>query len=319
MNGAFTELLINGEAAAYKAADCHTMITEVFYIGKPSTGDIGMEIKLNVRNGWVILPASLKSPDGRPRFHLTFPSGFTTDAGANYLVSNEVKHGYELPTRNFLEKVLRRGDLFVDVGAHWGFFTLQAATHPVGDVKVIAFEPDPTNASILHRNASNHGLTNKIVVICAACGDVVDIAPLVTNSTMMHSIRGIGLKPPFARGPSKWVPIVTLDHALSKFPELTNTRIILKVDAEGFEPQVIDGAQSMLQDGKVAVVIWECGHAFANGPERQAMQRMVDTFSNLGFRHLRPPSQETDGPLAPFDVNQSYLGNVISCRGDLAI
>jgi FkbM family methyltransferase len=311
--------LINTHAGAYKAADCRPIIAEVLYIGKPSTGDIGMEIKLNVKNGWVVLPASLKSPDGQPRFHLTFPSEFTTDAGANYLVSNEVKHGYELPTRNFLEKLLRPGDLFVDVGAHWGFFTLQAATHPAGGVRVIAFEPDPTNASILYRNASNHRLTNKIAVICAACGDVVEIAPLVTNSTMMHSIRGIGLKPPFARGPSKWVPIVTLDHALSKFPELTNTRIILKVDAEGFEPQVIDGAQSILHGGKVAVVIWECGHAFANGPERRAMQRMVDTLSNLGFRHRRPPSQEPDGPFAPFDVNQSYHGNVISCRGDLAI
>ena len=278
-----------------------------------------MEIKLPVKNGWVMLPASLRSPDGHPRFQLTFPREFASDAGANYLVSSEVKHGYELPTRNFLERLFQRGDLFVDVGAHWGFFALQAATHPVGDVKVIAFEPDPTNASILYRNASDHGLTNKIVVICAACGDLVDIAPLVTNSTMMHSINGIGLKPPFARGPSKWVPIVTLDRALVKFPELINTRIILKVDAEGFEPQIIDGAKSILQSGRVAVVIWECGRAFADGPERAAMQRMVDTLSNLGFHHLRPPSQETDGPLAPFDVNQSYLGNVISYRDGIAL
>jgi FkbM family methyltransferase len=286
---------------------------------EPSNGGTGMEIKLPVRNGWVMLPASLKSPNGHPRFHLTFPCEFACDAGANYLVSSEVKHGYELPTRNFLERLLRAGDLLIDVGAHWGFFTLQAATHPVGDVKVIAFEPDPTNASILHRNVSAHGLTDKIVVICAACGDVVDIAPLVTNSTMMHSINGVGLKPPFARGPSKWVPIVTLDRALLQFPELTNTRIILKVDAEGFEPQIIDGAKSILQGGRVAVIIWECGRAFANGPERDAMQHMVDTLSNLGFRHLRPPSQETDGPLAAFDVNQSYFGNVISHRDGVAL
>jgi FkbM family methyltransferase len=278
-----------------------------------------MEIKLPVRNGWVKLPASLRSPDGRPRFHLTFPSEFTSDAGANYLVNSEVRRGYELPTRNFLERLFQPCDLFIDVGAHWGFFTLQAATHPAGDVKVIAFEPDPTNASILYRNASDHGLTDKVVVICSACGDVVDIAPLVTNSTMMHSINGVGLKPPFARGPSKWVPIVTLDRALVQFPTLTNTRIILKVDAEGFEPQIIDGAKSILQGGRVAVVIWECGQAFANGPERDAMRRMVGTLSNLGFHHLRPPSQENDGPLAPFDVNQSYFGNVFSYRDGIAV
>lgn len=278
-----------------------------------------MEPKLKVRNGWVFLPASLRSSEGHPRFHLTFPAEFAYDAGANYLVSNEIRHGYELPTRNFLERLLRRGDLFIDVGAHWGFFTLQAATHPVGDVKVIAFEPDPTNASILYRNTSNHGLANKVVVICAACGDVADIAPLVTNSTMMHSVRGIGLKPPYAKGPSKWVPVVTLDRALIQFPELTNTRIILKIDAEGFEPQIVEGAKSILQSDRVAVVIWECGHAFAGGPERDAMQRMVEVLSSLGFHHLRPPSQETDGSLTPFDVNQAYTGNVISCRDGLAV
>ena len=278
-----------------------------------------MEIKLNVSNGWVLLPASLKSADGQPRFHLTFPHELASDAGANYLVRNEVKNGYELPTRNFLERLFRPGDLFVDVGAHWGFFSLQAATHPVGDVKVIAFEPDPTNASILYRNATNPGLANKVVVICAACGDAVDIAPLVTNSTMMHSIRGVGLKPPFTRGPSKWVPMVTLDRALVQFPELTSTRIILKVDAEGFEPQVIDGARSLLRNGRVAVVIWECGHAFTTGPEREAMQRMVSALSDLGFHHVRPPSQETDGSLAAFDVNQSYVGNVFSYRDGLLI
>jgi hypothetical protein len=89
---------------------------------KTSSGDTGMEIKLPVRNGWVMLPASLKSPEGRPRFHLTFPYEFASDARANYLVSSEVKGGYELPTRNFLERLFQPGDLFIDVGAHWGFF-----------------------------------------------------------------------------------------------------------------------------------------------------------------------------------------------------
>jgi FkbM family methyltransferase len=90
--------------------------------------------------------------------------------------------------------------VFIDVGAHWGFFSLQAATHAAG-VSVVAFEPDSTNASILFRNVAENGHVNRIAVVSAACGDTSGIAPLVTNSTMMHSIRGVGLKPPFARGP----------------------------------------------------------------------------------------------------------------------
>jgi len=267
----------------------------------------------------VSLAASLTLANGEARFHLGFPKELAADAGANCLVTHELRNGYELPTRNLLERAIRPGDLFVDVGAHWGFFTLQAATHPARDVTVVGFEPDPVNAAILVRNVADNGLTEKVSVVCAACGDDFEIAPLVANSTMMHSIRGVGLKPPFARGPSKWVPVVTLDRALVAFPRAASARIILKVDAEGFEPQVMAGAKSLLRSGHVAIIIWECGRAFADGPERDAMRQMVGVLSDLGFRHSRPPSQETDGPLAPFDIDGTYVGNVISHRADVAM
>jgi hypothetical protein len=108
-----------------------------------------MAARLGVKNNWVLLAASLALPNGNPRFHLGFPAEFAADPGANCLVTNELKNGYELPTRNLLERAIRPGDLFVDVGAHWGFFTLQAATHPARDVTVVGFEPDPANAAIL--------------------------------------------------------------------------------------------------------------------------------------------------------------------------
>jgi FkbM family methyltransferase len=276
-----------------------------------------MGITVNATDGWLMLPSSLRSPDGKARFHLTFPREFVSDAGANHLVVNELKGGYEKATRDFLERTLRRGDLFVDVGAHWGFFSLQAATHPAGDVAVIAFEPDPTNAAILFRGVARNGLIEKVAVVSAACGDVFDVAPLVANSTMMHSIRGIGLKPPFARGPSRFVPVVTLDQALARLPHAADARIMLKVDAEGFEPQVIAGATALLASGRVAVIVWECGHAFADGPERDAMRKMVGALSALGYRHLRPRAPADDA-LMPFDVEVPYNGNVFSRRADVA-
>jgi FkbM family methyltransferase len=217
-----------------------------------------------------------------------------TDLGAKYLVFHEVKGGYEPPTRNLLERILRPGDLFIDVGAHWGFFTLQAATHPAGNVTVIAFEPDPTNASILLRNIVNHGLSETVSVVCAACGDNFDLAPLITNSSMMHSIRGVGLKG-FTRGPAHWVSVIALDNALARFPRVSDRR-----------------ARALLQSGRLAMIIWECGHAFSDGPERDAMLTMISTLNVLGFRHLRPVSPEVDGPLVPFFTAEQYLGNVFS-------
>ena len=271
-----------------------------------------MELTLQAQNGWAVLPATLKSPSGAPRFRLEFPANLIDDAGARHLISNELRQGYELPTRQLLESVLRPSDLFVDVGAHWGYFTLQAATHPAGAIRVIAFEPDPANAAVLYRNLAVNRLSDVVHLVCAACGDRFDIAPLVENSSMMHSIRGVGLKPPFTRGPSKWVPVVTLDTALAHFPQTAEARIILKVDAEGFEPQVIAGANELLNAGRIALVIWECGNAFREGPEREAVGAMIESLTRRNFRHFHAPKSDVVGTFAPFRLEDNYLGNVFS-------
>jgi FkbM family methyltransferase len=165
-------------------------------------------------------------------YHLHFLASLAGDVGAQHLIINEANTGYEPPTRDLLERVLRPGDLFVDVGAHWGFFSLQAATHPAGGVEVVAFEPDLTNATVLTENVNRNRLSNVVTVVCAACGNKNELAPLVLNTTMGHSIRGIGLAPA-ARALSKWVPVVTLDGALANMGKEAPRRLIFKIDAEG--------------------------------------------------------------------------------------
>jgi hypothetical protein len=104
-------------------------------------------VNLSLDNaGWILLPSSLRGEGGASRFRIAFPRRFTTDPGTRHLVVSELaRGGYEQPTRDLLERTFRPGDVFIDVGAHWGFFSLQAATHAAG-VGVVAFEPDPTNA-----------------------------------------------------------------------------------------------------------------------------------------------------------------------------
>jgi FkbM family methyltransferase len=268
-------------------------------------------ISLQTVNGWAILPSSLKRPDRSPRFALHFLANLVNDVGAQHLIVNEVNAGYEPPTRDLIERLLRRGDLFVDVGAHFGFFTLQAATHPAGDIAVVAFEPDLMNAATVTENVRRNGLSHAVSVICAGCGNKNELAPLVINTTMGHSIRGIGL-PPAARGPANWIPVVTLDSALADLGKQAHRRIILKIDAEGFEPNVIVGAQSLLAAGRIALIIWECGNAFAEGLGRRAMQQMAALLGECGFRHFQPMPHSHSGPPIAFDTEAAYIGNVFS-------
>jgi FkbM family methyltransferase len=272
----------------------------------------GHEVSLKVVNGWAVVPVALLSPDNLPRFRIEFPANLGQDIGARHLVTHELQGGYERATRNLLEKVLQPGDLFIDVGAHWGVFTLQAVTHPAGNIRALAFEPDPTNAGILFHNILANGVAEAAQAVCAACGEGDYLAPLVTNSSMMHSIRGVGLKPPYLRGPSLWVSVVAVDGALEAFPQDAGRRVILKVDAEGLEPQVLAGADRLLAAGRAPLVVWERGEAFADGPERSALIEMLAALSRRGFSHFRPPGEHDPGPCVPFRVEEAYVGNVFS-------
>jgi hypothetical protein len=136
---------------------------------------------------------------------------------------------------------------------------------------------------------------------------------------MMHSIRGVGLKPPFKQYLCKWVSIVALDAALANFPHQADRRVILKVDAEGLEPQVMAGAAKLLDSGRVALIIWERGHSFNDGPERIAMIEMVQGLTQRGFRHFRPRAEHIDGPLLPFEADSDYTGNVFSFSPGLGV
>ena len=272
------------------------------------------DVKLKVVDGWAVLPSSLRRPDGiTPRFRIEFPA-HAPDRGAIHLVINEFKGGYELATRNLLERLLRAGDLLIDVGAHWGFFTLQAVTHPAGNVRVAAFEPDPANAGILFRNLVINDVTPRVQLVCAACGgESIELAPLVSSSSMEHSVHGVSLTQPSERGPAKWVAVVSLDAALSFLPPADPSpgRVILKIDAEGYEPQILAGAKGLLDSGRVAAIIWENGHA-----DSAAMRAMVGDLTARGFSHQRPPGENIDGPLLPFNPDEPYVGNVFSLRPD---
>jgi len=269
-----------------------------------------IKVSLQSANGWAVLPSSLKRPDGTPRFNLNFPASLVTDQGAVSLIANETGNGYEPATRNLIERVLRRGDVFVDVGAHWGFFTLQAATHAAGEIEVIAFEPELMNATILTENVARNKLSN-VTAVCAACGNEPRVAPLVMNSTMGHSIAGADSRLD-GRAPSRWVSVVTLDGALASLHQPADRRIIIKIDAEGFEPNVIAGARSLLKAGRVALIIWECGGAFFEGRGHAAMAQMVAFLGECGFRHLRPAADGVVGPASEFDAACGYYGNVFS-------
>ena len=80
------------------------------------------------KDGVMMLPSAMRNAADQPRFHLPIPPGLVNDVAIRHLVEREMRYGgFEYPTRAFLDAHLEPGDLFIDVGAHWGVMAMTAA------------------------------------------------------------------------------------------------------------------------------------------------------------------------------------------------
>lgn len=109
---------------------------------------------------------------------------------------------------------------------------------------------------------------------------------------MGHSIRGVGL-PEVDRGPPKSVAVVPLDKTLASLPNQAERRIVLKIDAEGFEPNVIVGAN--------ASTTWQEAIHEAGSRLRVRHRQTVKHTSTVESHH------EHDGRSAPMDRRKLLL------------
>ena len=263
------------------------------------------------------LTAAFPAADGRSRFTMVLPPGTLKDPGVRALVRGETERGgYEYPTRAFIDAHLGPEDLFIDIGAHWGIYSLHAATRHRGNVRVLAVEAHPGNIGPLTQSVMGNGLGASVEVICVAAGAAPGSAPLVFNSTMGHSLYGLGLPEGAGRLGEVTVPVLPLDLLLAERPERAERRMILKIDVEGYEPEVIEGASATLNAGRVAAVIWEHGSAFQTGERREAMMAMCRALEARGYRQFRFPHPTMGGPLVPFAPTPECY-NVFALAPDL--
>lgn len=276
----------------------------------PAAPQDAIDLKIS-RSGDALLPSATKRPDGAPRFVMPIDRQLIdSDAGVSYMVRHELFHaGFERLTRDLIDAHLRPGDLFIDIGAHWGLMSMSALTRLPGQVHALAFEPYPHNLHYLLKAIRANKLEKSIDLYSMAVASKLGLLPLTFNSTMGHSLlANYGRNPGQA---SLQVMSVPLDQALKLRPDLGKRRVIMKIDVEGVEPEVIEGARALLESGRVALIVWEKG-ANARLPERaEAYRRMETELTQLGFRHFMFAYPEWAGPLLPLLPDQT-IANVYS-------
>lgn len=181
-------------------------------------------------------------------FHTILPSG--TDV----MLHGIKAHDSEIRLAKFLVRHLAPGDVFVDIGAHYGYYSLLAGalTGPSG--RILAFEPSPASAEVFKKNVAAHP---DITLYQAAASDqqreIVFYeypGPLAEyNTTLQDLPDDVQL---VAQRRETRVPALRPDDVLTA-AGITNATV--KIDAEGGELSVLRGLAGYLEHYPMVVIM----------------------------------------------------------------
>jgi FkbM family methyltransferase len=193
-------------------------------------------------------------------------------------------HGeWEPEETELVKKLIKPGDVFVDAGANLGYYSLIAARS--GASHVYAFEAQPSTYELLGKNVIINWMTKFITYEnLAVYSHTTDLEFFVRNRYPGNS--SLGFTPPDQL--EKWFDTATpvKVHAVSLddyFADKPSKIDLIKVDVEGAEPAVFEGARRTLAKNREVKILCEWS------PDQMATARqdpahLVEIWSEQGLR-----------------------------------
>lgn len=153
---------------------------------------------------------------------------------------------HEFADMGFILHALRPDDLFVDVGANIGSYTILGAG-AVG-AHVIAFEPIDVAYGWLTRNIGLNSLGDRVEARRQAVGDRIGPIQMTVGGDTVNHV----LMQPAEGSLSREVSAITLDAALAQ-----RSPSFMKIDVEGFETAVVAGGGTTFANPRLQGVLME--------------------------------------------------------------
>lgn len=159
------------------------------------------------------------------------------------VLSRLIYEGFEREETDYLTKILKKGDFFVDIGTNIGLFSLIASKIVGDEGKVLCFEPAPLTFSRLRENISLNDLKNV---------DIRNIGLSDAKGELTFYVSNNGHDAWNSFAPSQdnklessiQVPVSTLDIELKGIDR--NKIKLVKIDVEGWEKFVLYGGKDFL-------------------------------------------------------------------------
>lgn len=192
---------------------------------------------------------------------------------------------YEPEESKFLERVLKPGDTFIDIGAHIGYYSLIAAILVGETGRVISIEPDITNINWIqdHITLNQFPQMQVIPTVLGAETKPVEFFYNADNDGG-HALWDVGLHEfnkisrnhpqPFT------LSMTTLDVVIQN-QGLTGIKLI-KIDTEGAEHQILQGSLQTLATYQVPYIIAEINR-FALNQMGTNEEQLREFMASLGY------------------------------------
>ncbi len=162
----------------------------------------------------------------------------------------------------------------VDVGANYGELTL-SGSYPAG-TRVLAIEANPAVAAHLRRSVAAHPDAERITVHQVLASDVDGGRSVLRVDPVRSGSASVALD---------GVPVREVDVAVRRIDRLADDRpgddgacrLLLKVDAEGWEAHVLAGATDLLDPATdvVALVEFDPAHLRRAGTDPSALHQVL--------------------------------------------
>ena len=197
---------------------------------------------------------------------------------------------YEAELTDYIahQVVFKDGDVFLDVGANIGWYPLVLARTSPHRIETLAFEPDPLNFALLEANVRLNGCPS-VRPIRKAVADTEG-----TRTLYRYANKNLGrhsLLPINDRGTVE-VETVTLDGFLAREGIDPGRVAFVKVDVEGYELPVLNGAQRLLDAVPLVLCEYSPGYMRRGRMEPKAL---LGLLRGKGFE----PHQLEGGALRP--------------------
>jgi FkbM family methyltransferase len=176
-----------------------------------------------------------------------------------------------------IRSYLKPGMTFIDVGANVGYYTLMAASLVGQTGRVFAFEPSPYAFDLLKETINRNNVSNVRTVQAGLNDTSGEVSLFMPDKPGNHTPSMV----PNNEGRPLKVPVQRLDECLAQ--HLVEKVDLMKIDVEGFEPNVIAGAEKYIAQGKIGAILCEFNKHWLkeNGLSSEQLYEML---IKLGFK-----------------------------------